>query len=74
MPDEQGNPLTELEITEMVDREQRRLASESVFKPRVLIRADKEVATEHVKKAVEAAANGGVIDIIFAAYKVPPKS
>ncbi|MCB1232421.1 MAG: biopolymer transporter ExbD [Verrucomicrobiae bacterium] len=70
--DADGNELdTSDQITDYVDRvKQRVMESEANLTPRLHLRADKTTDTRLIKKVVQAAAAAGVVDVIFATYKV----
>lgn len=66
--DELGKPLDEEGITTLVT--QRKEQNEAIgVKTKLHIRGDREVDVEYTKRAVKAAAEAGVIDVIFSTYK-----
>ena len=68
--DENSNPLTEAEITEAVKK--RRLQNEEAgIKPTTLhLRADSKADVIWTKRAVKAAGDAGVINVIFSSFNV----
>ncbi len=66
--DVDSNPLDEDGITEMVRRIEERNRLAGVPKTRLHIRGDKDVDIEYTKRAVKAAGEGNVSDVIFSTY------
>jgi biopolymer transport protein ExbD len=70
--DDKENELVDMDaITDHVEQE-KRLHKREGATTRLLIRGDEECKVEKVKQAVKAAADAGVIDVIFSSYQTAP--